>query len=106
MDSGQVFPTPPTRSGDLSFAPKRSMLLRLIRAAQPITRTDVADRLQIDKSTVTEIVRPLISHGIIREAVLETGAKGRRPRALSFGAESDYFVGVNLGVRHTQVGVA
>ena len=105
MDSGQVFQTPLLVGGELSFAPKRSMLLRLIRAAQPITRTDIADRLKIDKSTVTEVVRPLIDRGILRETVLETGTPGRRPRALSFGAEGDYFVGVNLGVRHTQVGV-
>ncbi|HKP68148.1 MAG TPA: ROK family transcriptional regulator [Pyrinomonadaceae bacterium] len=105
MDSGQVFQTSLSLGGELSFAPKRSMLLRLIRAAQPITRTDIADRLKIDKSTVTEVVRPLIDRGILREEVLETGTPGRRPRALTFGAENDYFVGVNLGVRHTQVGV-
>ena len=81
------------------------MLLRLIRAAQPITRTDIADRLKIDKSTVTEVVRPLIDRGILREDVLEPGTPGRRPRALTFSAEDHYFVGVNLGVRHTQVGV-
>ena len=105
MDSGQAFQASLARSGDLNFAPKRSLLLRLIRAAQPITRTDIADRLKIDKSTVTEVVRPLIERGILREEVLETGTPGRRPRALTFGAEGDYFVGVNLGVRHTQVGV-
>ena len=105
MDSGQVFQTSLALGGELSFAPKRSLLLRLIRAAQPITRTDIADRLKIDKSTVTEVVRPLIDRGILREEVLEPGTPGRRPRALSFSAENDYFIGVNLGVRHTQVGV-
>ena len=105
MHSGPAFQTSLAPIGDLSFAPKRSMLLRLIRAAQPITRTEIAERLGIDKSTVTEIVKPLIERGIVREDVLETGTPGRRPRSLSFSAVDDYFVGVNLGVRHTQVGV-
>lgn len=81
------------------------MLLRLIRAAQPITRTEIADRLKIDKSTVTEIVKPLMDRGLLREVALETAAAGRRPRALSFSSDADYFIGVNLGVRHTQIGV-
>jgi len=91
---------------DLNFAAKRSMLLRLIRAAQPITRTDIAERLKIDKSTVTENVKPLIDRGIIREDVMDTGAQGRRPRVLSFATDADYFIGLNLGVRHSQVGVS
>jgi predicted NBD/HSP70 family sugar kinase len=88
-----------------SPANKRSLLLRLIRAAQPISRTDIAERLSIDKSTVTENVKPLLDTGILREEVLEERINGRRPRVLSFAADDDYFIGVNLGVRHSQIGV-
>lgn len=86
-------------------ANKRSLLLRLIRAEQPITRTEIAHRLDIDKSTVTENVKPLITAGILREDTLDPGGQGRRPRVLSFAAAKDYFIGVNLGVRHSQVGI-
>ncbi len=86
-------------------ANKRSLLLRLIRAAQPITRTEIAARLDIDKSTVTENVKPLIDAGILHEETLEQKGHGRRPRVLSCAGEHDYFIGVNLGVRHSQVGV-
>ena len=82
MESGQALQASLLRSSDLNFAPKRNMLLRLIRAAQPITRTDIADRLKIDKSTVTEVVRPLIDRGILREDVLEQGGPGPRHRAV------------------------
>ena len=105
MDTGQAFQTALSPNRDLSFAAKRGLLLRLIRAAQPITRTEIANRLKIDKSTVTENVKPLIDGGILREDILETGAQGRRPRVLSFAGYTDYFIGVNLGVRHSQVGV-
>jgi predicted NBD/HSP70 family sugar kinase len=87
---------------------KSSLLLRLILAAQPITRTEIAERLEIDKSTVTENVKPLISAGILREETSEADAaknQGRRPRVLSFVSENDYFIGVNLGVRTSQVGL-
>jgi Transcriptional regulator/sugar kinase len=88
-----------------SSAKKGSLLLRLILAAQPITRTEIAKRLLIDKSTVTENVKPLIADGILREQTVQTAGQGRRSRALSFVDDKDYFIGVNLGVRTTQVGV-
>jgi predicted NBD/HSP70 family sugar kinase len=84
---------------------KSGLLLRLIRAAQPITRTEIASRLEIDKSTVTENVKPLIDSGVIREETLESKGQGRKPRVLSFIDDKDYFIGVNLGVRSSQVGM-
>ena len=88
-----------------SNANKRSLMLRLVRAAQPITRTEIARRLDIDKSTVTDNAKPLIASGILREETPENTGQGRRPRVLSFVDENDYFIGVNLGVRHSQVGL-
>ena len=88
-------------------AKKGNLLLRLIRAAQPITRTEIASRLEIDKSTVTENVKPLLTAGILREETIKADAsrgQGRKPRTLSFADENDYFIGVNLGVRTSQVG--
>jgi DNA-binding Lrp family transcriptional regulator len=94
-----------TAAATPSIAKKGSLLLRLIRAAQPITRTEIATRLDIDKSTVTENVKPLIAAGILREETLEVSGQGRKPRVLSFVDENDYFIGVNLGVRTSQVGM-
>ena len=92
-------------AANAGVANKRSLLLRLIRAEQPITRTDIASRLEIDKSTVTENVKPLIDAGVLREDTLDIKGQGRRPRVLSFADSGDYFIGVNLGVRRSQVGV-
>jgi predicted NBD/HSP70 family sugar kinase len=94
-----------TEAGTPSIAKKGGLLLRLIRAAQPITRTEIANRLEIDKSTVTENVKPLIGAGILREETLEVSGQGRKPRVLSFVTDKDYFIGVNLGVRTSQVGM-
>ncbi|MGH7783851.1 MAG: ROK family protein, partial [Candidatus Binatia bacterium] len=86
-------------------AKKGGLLLRLIRAAQPISRTEIAARLGIDKSTVTENVKPLIASSVLTEETSGAEGQGRRSRVLSFADDGSYFIGVNLGVRRSQVGV-
>jgi predicted NBD/HSP70 family sugar kinase len=88
------------------------MLLRLLRASQPISRADLARRLGVNRSTVTDTFKPLIAAGLVREDALQTAtpgtgrALGRPAAALSFDGRRDYFVGVNVGVRHSTVGFA
>ncbi len=105
MNLSTAFQTELAGTAATGSAKRGSHLLRLMRAAQPITRTEIAARLGVDKSTVTENVKPLIDAGILREETLETEGHGRRPRVLSFVDERDYFIGVNLGVRRSQVGL-
>lgn len=94
----------------LNPAKTARMLFRLVRAAQPISRIELARRLNVNRSTVTDIVKPLIAGGILREESLPTDdtsrTQGRPPIGLSYNDEKDFFVGVNLGVRHSQVGIA
>lgn len=86
------------------------MLLRLIRARQPISRIELARRLDVNRSTITDIVKPLVSGGILREESCQPDetnrAQGRPPVGLRFADEAGFFVGLNLGVRHTQIGLA
>src|SRR5436305_3842161 len=88
------------------------MLLRLLRAAQPVSRAELARRLGVNRSTVTDTFKPLIAAGVVREEVVQpaqpNGARvlGRPAAALSFNDGQDYFVGVNVGVRHSTVGLA
>ncbi len=109
MNDSPVFQTNLTDNiaGTINVARKGNLLLRLIRASQPITRSEIAARLSIDKSTVTENVKPLIARRILREETLETDSskgQGRKARVLSFTDAHDYFIGVNLGVRRSQIG--
>lgn len=101
---------PEPQIGALNPAKTTRMLLRLVRALQPISRIELAGRLNVNRSTVTEIVKPLISGGIICEDSVPTDEanrpQGRPPISLYFNDENDFFVGLNLGVRHTQVGLA
>ena len=88
----------------LAQSGKRILLLRLIRAAQPISRIEISERLKIDRSTVSENVKPLIDQGIIR--IGDAGTRGeKRRRLLSFSSKGPLFIGLNLGVRRSQIGV-
>ena len=81
-------------------------MLRIVRAAQPISRVDLARRLKVNRSTVTEIVKPLIASGVLCEASPQGAAHrpGRPPIGLSLRSDRSLFIGVNIGVRRTQVG--
>jgi predicted NBD/HSP70 family sugar kinase len=98
-------------AADLKISTKTGRtLLRLVRAAQPIPRVELARRLNINRSTVSEIFKPLIAAGILCEAqVRSSPGKGRlagRPAlGLSFCSEREIFAGVNIGVRRSQIGL-
>ena len=83
-------------------------MLRMVRAAQPISRADLARRLEVHRSTITEMVKPFLASGLLREAEPERrrARVGRPPLGLSFREESTFFIGVNIGVRRSQVGAA
>ena len=59
-------------SSHLSGDTARTML-RIVRAAQPISRVDLARRLEVNRSTVSEIVTPLITSGVLREESARSG---------------------------------
>lgn len=83
-------------------------LLRLVRAAQPISRADLARRLEVHRGTVTDIIKPLLAAGVLQENTPDEafGRMGRPPVGLTLVAGRTYFVGVNIGVRTTEVGAA
>ena len=88
------------------------MLLRLLRAAQPISRAELARRVGVNRSTVTDAFKQLIAAGVVREESTQQPAPGtnralgRPALALSFNDDFGYFVGVNIGVRRSTVGLA
>lgn len=86
------------------------MLLRLLRAAQPISRVELARRLGVNRSTVTETFKPLIAQGVVLEVPVPSSssagrALGRPSLGLSFNSTRDFFVGIHIGVRGSQVGL-
>ncbi|MDQ3816483.1 MAG: ROK family transcriptional regulator [Acidobacteriota bacterium] len=94
-----------------SSAKAPRMLLRLLRATQPISRAELARRLGCNRSTVTDVFKPLIAAGYVREEPLACSpaasrTQGRPPSGLSFCGDREFFIGVNIGVRRSQVGLS
>jgi len=90
-----------------SAPPTTHELLRIVRAAQPISRTAVARRLGVTRGTVTVLVKPLLSSGALREAAPEqtiAGRVGRPPIGLSLRAEREFLIGINIGVSEVRIG--
>lgn len=83
-------------------------LLRIVRAAQPIPRIAVARRLGVHRGKITVLVRPLIASGVLREGVPDSSGHGvgRPPIGLSLRSENHFLIGVNIGVKQTQIGGA
>ena len=85
-------------------------LLRLLRALQPVSRIDLTRHLGVNRSTVTDICKPLMNAGIIREEPFSEASRnrlqGRPPIGLTYVDTADYFIGVNIGVRRSQVGMS
>ncbi|HEX8566546.1 MAG TPA: ROK family protein [Pyrinomonadaceae bacterium] len=83
------------------------LLLRLLKAAQPVSRIELARRAGVNRSTVTDTFKPLINAKLVREESLESVARqqGRPPIGLVFNNDDEIFAGVSLGVRLSQVGL-
>ena len=81
-------------------------LLRIVRAAQPIPRIDVARRLGVHRGKITVLVRPLIASGVLSEGSPDPSSHGvgRPPIGLSLRSENHLLIGVNIGVNQTQLG--
>ncbi|HYR75696.1 MAG TPA: ROK family protein [Pyrinomonadaceae bacterium] len=112
---GELALRPATGRRDLSQASSHlsgdtvRTVLRIVRAAQPISRVDLARRLEVNRSTVSGIVSPLIASGVLCEAAPEEAPlhrRGRPPIGLTLRGDRSFLIGVNIGVRRTQVGAA
>lgn len=93
-----------------SLAKTGRMFLRLLRAAQPISRIEIATRLGVNRSTVTDIAKPLIAANVVRETAVPMSAQTNRlqgrPRiGLTFESGQEIFAGVHIGVRGSQLGL-
>lgn len=99
-----------TPSQTVNPAKTARLALRLIRASQPISRVELATRLGVHRSTITEICNPLIASGFLAEAPISV-TDGFRPQGrprigLTMADSNSLFAGVSIGVRRTQVGIA
>ncbi|UNO48696.1 ROK family transcriptional regulator [Alicyclobacillus acidoterrestris] len=87
------------RMGTVVRNVNRANVLKEVRLNHPISRADIAKRLELSRSVVSEIVDSLIEEGFVRE--IGTGnstSKGGRPSVrLEFVPTARYSFGMDIG---------
>ena len=81
-----------------------NLIKRFIYRNSPISRVEIAQQLGLTTATITGMVNPMISSGLLRETVApteEAKSAGRPRMMLEFIPEAYYVCGVDVGVYHT-----
>ncbi len=78
-------------------------VLRLLWAERRISRAEIAQRLELSRSTVSELVEPLLASGLVAEAGVGASRGGRRPIVLEFQDGALDILGVDVGASHVSV---
>ncbi len=89
---------PPTPPGSLADA-----VLRLIWEQRSISRAEIAQRANLSRSTVSEIVSMLLMTTLVAEAGVGESRGGRRPIVLKFQDDACVILGVDMGATHVAV---
>jgi glucokinase-like ROK family protein len=86
----------------------RSLVLDVVRAAGPLSRTDIARHTSLAKPTVSDLIDHLVTEGVVREVGVgaTTRQGGRPPSLVEFNERSCAYLGVDFGVHRTNVAVA
>lgn len=75
----------------------RSAILDLIRRESPISRSMIAEELNVSLPTVMRIVDDLVEEGLVRPMGKSEWSGGRRRSLLEFNARGQVMIGVDLG---------
>ncbi len=78
-------------------------VLRLIRDAGTITRSELIARSGLGRSTVSQRVDALLERKLIHEAGEAPSAGGRPPSTLAFNADCGLVLAADLGATHSRV---
>ena len=72
----------------------------------PISRAEIAEALELNPSTVTNIVSEMMAQGVVRELPVvpeENRGAGRRPIAIDLNPNVYHVIGIHLGWHVTQI---
>lgn len=89
---------PLTGSFQLMKSLNRSLVLTTIRNEGPISRADIAKRVELTPPTVTNIVNELLEEKFVVESEVGTSSGGRKPILLKLNSQSFSIIGIDVGV--------
>jgi N-acetylglucosamine repressor len=84
----------------------RRIVLNLIREHQPISRAELARRMNVRRAALTAIVRDLIAAGDIYETGRATSVRGRRPTMLRVQTSGRHALAVDVRPGKTSIALA
>lgn len=79
----------------------RQILLTMVRDHQPISRADIARRMEIGRGMVTSLVDELLDEGALYEGATVDAPRGRRPKMLYVRTHDRLVVGVDVRFSRT-----
>ncbi|MGC0249421.1 ROK family protein [Pseudactinotalea sp. Z1748] len=80
-------------------------VLELVRSGQALSRTALADHLNLAPSTVSQLVAKLIRLGLLEEGGSQRSTGGRKPRILTVRGSAGHVLAGELGSTHARVGL-
>ena len=84
----------------------RQIVLNLIRELQPISRAELARRMEVSRSLLTPLVRELVTRGSVVEGGTARAQRGRRPTLLRVRTNRNLAVAVDVRPGRTSVALA
>jgi N-acetylglucosamine repressor len=81
----------------------RSIVLDLIRSEQPISRADLARRMQIPRGMVTTLIDDLLEEGVVLESATANTTRGRKPTLLHIRTHDRYAIAVDVRFDRTHI---
>jgi predicted NBD/HSP70 family sugar kinase len=84
----------------------RQIVLNLVREYQPISRADLARRMEVARGIVTPLVNELIEQGLLVEGATGASPRGRKPTLLHVRAHDRLAVAVDVRLSETQLMLA
>ncbi|OYD08782.1 ROK family transcriptional regulator [Paludifilum halophilum] len=78
----------------------KSIVFDTIRRKNPISRAQISESTNLNKGTVSSLVKELIDDDLVYEIGPGQSSGGRRPVMLLFNHVSGYAIGIDLGVNY------
>ena len=84
-----------------SRAINRQIVLKLVRAKQPVSRADLARTMGVRRGSVSPIVNDLLESGLIVEGATGKTVRGRKPTFLYIDARRRTVIAVDVRASQT-----
>ncbi|MDN4524871.1 ROK family protein [Fictibacillus fluitans] len=95
--------------GGIAFMKEKNKrcVLRCVKEEGPISRSEVADQLQLSKPTVSALVEELLQENWLKEVGPGSAslAGGRKPIQLLFNSKAAYVIGIDMGGTKVRAGI-